>query len=343
MGLTDEELNLYDSLTNDAERKNFKKMHPHRLKYELIIETILNFLLRVLNSLKGKQTDEITHYAELELQMLTTKLLAFSVLIQKWGAYNTEKDIKLNPIVDPVVLGGLARNIYEALGVFRLVYLLPNDEEKKRIAFNLWKRHSFLDNVKEVEAAIELNNKNGYDASKLQEQLQIGKEQCDKLLTDILSTNYASNHHDFNFDRGNIKKSLVILDDNPIFVSLSGIDRGMEYQIPLKNLVFQNLYKILSHYAHPSFQAECQFDNEFKGIGSNDEGPYHMIVSVAAILAICFISSYIVFDNSIQNELNKEEIEVFNVIYGSYCIGTFGTEPSIDEYTQERQKLNRDS
>lgn len=62
--------------------------------------------------------------------MLTTKLLAFSVLLQKWGGHNVEKDIKLNPIVDPIVLGGLARSIYETLGVFRFVYLLPDNEEK---------------------------------------------------------------------------------------------------------------------------------------------------------------------------------------------------------------------
>ena len=131
LGFTAEELNLYESLTNDAERINFKKTHPHSYNYEIIIETILSFLFKVINSQKGQKTDEIKHYAQLELQMLATKLLAFSVLLQKWGAHNIEKDIILNPIVDPIVLGGLTRSIYEVLGVFRLVYLLPDDDEKK--------------------------------------------------------------------------------------------------------------------------------------------------------------------------------------------------------------------
>lgn len=339
MGFTDEELNLYESLTNDTERCNFRKMHPHTLKYEVVIETVLSFLLKVLNSQKGKQTDEITHNAQLELQMLTTKLLAFRVLLQKWGGYNVEKDIKLNPIVDPVVLGGLARSIYENLGVFRLVYLLPDDEDKKRIAFNLWKRHSFLDSIKELESAIILNVKKGYNIVNLQEQLRFTKEQSDILLADILRTNYAFTHHNFEFSRGNAKKSLVILDDTPKFISLSSLDKDMEYHLPLKNIAFQNMYRILSHYAHPSYKAEWQFDNEFKGVGNNSEGPYHLIVSVTAILAICFISSYIVYDRSIENEMNEEEIELFNVIYNSFCIGKFGVEPSIEEYTQERRDL----
>lgn len=339
MGFTDEELNLYESLTNDTERCNFREMHPHTLKYEVVIETVLNFLLKVLNSQKGKQTDEITHNAQLELQMLTTKLLAFRVLLQKWGGYNVEKDIKLNPIVDPVVLGGLARSIYENLGVFRLVYLLPDDEDKKRIAFNLWKRHSFLDSIKELESAIILNVKKGYNIVNLQEQLRFTKEQSDILLADILRTNYAFTHHNFEFSRGNAKKSLVILDDTPKFISLSCLDKDMEYHIPLKNIAFQNMYRILSHYAHPSYKAEWQFDNEFKGVGNNSEGPYHLIISVTAILAICFISSYIVYDRSIENEMNEEEIELFNVIYNSFCIGKFGVEPSIEEYTQERRDL----
>lgn len=339
MGFTDEELNLYESLTNDTERCNFRKMHPHTLKYEVVIETVLSFLLKVLNSQKGKQTDEITHNAQLELQMLTTKLLAFRVLLQKWGGYNVEKDIKLNPIVDPVVLGGLARSIYENLGVFRLVYLLPDDEDKKRIAFNLWKRHSFLDSIKELESAIILNVKKGYNIVNLQEQLRFTKEQSDILLADILRTNYAFTHHNFEFSRGNTKKSLVILDDTPKFISLSSLDKDMEYHIPLKNIAFQNMYRILSHYAHPTYKAEWQFDNEFKGVGNNSEGPYHLIVSVTAILAICFISSYIVYDRSIENEMNEEEIELFNVIYNSFCIGKFGVEPSIEEYTQERKDL----
>ena len=336
MGFSDEELNQYESLTNDADRNDFKKLHPHSLKYEVIIETILSFLLKVLNSQKGQCTGEIKHYAQLELQMLTTKLLAFRVLLQKWGGYNIEKDIKLNPIVDPIVLGGLARSIYETLGVFRLVYLLPDDVEKEHIAFNLWKRHSFLDNIKEIEAAIILNNKKGYDVSKLQEQLRFCEEQCEKLLNGILGTNYASAHQDFDFVRGNTKKSLVILDDTPKFISLSSLDKDMDYYIPLKNIVFQNMYSILSHYAHPSYQAEEQFDHEFKGIGNNAEGPYRLIVSVVAILTICFISSYIVYDKSIKNELNEEEIDIFNFIYNTFCIGKFGIEPSIEEYTTER-------
>lgn len=336
MGFTDEELSLYESLTSETERSAFKKSHPHTLNYEVIIETIVSFLLKVLHSQKHKQTDEIKHYAQLELQMLTTKLLAISVLLEKWGGYNLEKDIKLNPIVDPIILGGLARSIYETLGVFRLVYLLPDDEEKKRITFNLWKRHSFLDSIKDVEVAIELNEKKGYDVSKLREQLQFDIEQRDQLLTDIQATSYAATHSDFDFDRENAKKSLIILDSNPRSVSLSGIDREMDYYIPLKNVVFKNLYSILSHYAHPSYQAEEQFDNEFRGTGNNSEGPYHMIVSVAAILSICFISSYIDYDESIQSELNEEEKEIFNVIYDTFCIGKFGIEPNREEYIQER-------
>ena len=171
---------------------------------------------------------------------------------------------------------------------------------------------------------------------KLQEQLQFAKEQRDKLLNDIIKTNYASTHQDFDFDGENAKKSLIILNDNPKFVSLSSIDRNLEYYIPLKNLVFQNMYKILSHFAHPSHQAEEQFSNDFKGSGNNGEGPYHLIVSFTTILAICFISSYIVYDKSIKNELNEEEVEIFNAIYKNFCIGKFGIEPSIEEYQQER-------
>ena len=99
------------------------------------------------------------------------------------------------------------------------------------------------------------------------------------------------------------------------------------------------MYSILSHYAHPSHQAEYQFDYEFKGTDNNSEGPYNMLVSVTAILAICFISSYIVYDNSLQDILNDEEKEVFNVIYSPFCIGLFGNEPSKEEYLQERQNL----
>lgn len=336
MGFTEEELRILESLVSEEEKCDFRQSHPHSLNFEVVIETILNFLLKALQALKGTQTDEIEHYAQLELQMLTTKLLAFNVLLKKWGVYNVEKDITLNPIVDPIVLGGLVRNIYETLGVFRLVYLLPDDDEKKRIAFDLWKRHSFLDNIKELGPTITFNEKKGYDASRLREQLQYAEAQRDNILADIQATTYAKNHSHFDFDRGNAKKSLIILDENPRFVSLSGIDREMEYYMPLKNVVFKDMYSILSHYAHPSYKAEDQFDNEFRGTGNNSEGPYHMIVSAAAILSVCFISSYMVYDNAIQSELNEEELEVFNAVYESFCIGKFGKDPSMEEYTQER-------
>lgn len=337
MGFTDDELKHYESLIGEAERAAFRQSYRHDLNYEVAIETIVGFLMKILHFQKGKQTDEIQHYAQLELQMITTKLLAFNVLLQKWGGYNKEKDIILNPIVDPVVLGGLARSIYETLGVFRLVYLLPDTEEKQQIAFNIWKRHSFLDSIKDLEVTISLNEKNGYDTSKLQDQLQFAKEQCNQILSEVLSTAYAA-AHSIDYNKGCAKKSLIILDENPKFVSLSGIDSEMEYYIPLKNVAFKNMYSILSHYAHPSYQAEDQFGNAFKNTDSK-EGPYLMIVSVTAILAICFVSSYIVYDGSIQKELNNEEAELFNAIYHSFCIGTFGVEPSKDEYTQERIKM----
>lgn len=339
MGYREEELRILESLASEEERRDFNRSHPHRLNFEVVIETILSFLLKTLQSQKGKPTDEIKHYAQLELQMLTTKLLAINVLLKKWGGYNIEKDITLNPIVDPVVLGGLARNIYETLSVFRFVYLLPDDDEKKRIAFNLWKRHSFLDSIKELEPTILLNEKKDYDASKLREQLQFAIAQRDQLLAEIQATTYAKNHTEINFGKDNAKKSLIILDDHPKFVSLSRIDKEMEYYMPLKNVVFNNLYSLLSHYAHPSYQAEDQFDNEFRGEGNNSEGPYHMIVSAAAILSVCFISSYIVYDNAIQSELNDEELEVFNAVYTSFCIGEFGKEPSEEEYKQERAEI----
>ena len=60
-----------------------------------------------------------------------------------------------------------------------------------------------------------------------------------------------------------------------------------------------------------------------------------MIVSVAAILSICYIFVYC-YDESIQSELNEEEKEIFNVIYDTFCIGKFGIEPNREEYIQER-------
>ena len=61
-----------------------------------------------------------------------------------------------------------------------------------------------------------------------------------------------------------------------------------------------------------------------------------MIVSAVAVLSVCFISSYLVYDNSIQSEINEEEAEVFNSVYESFCIGEFGKEPGTEEYAKER-------
>lgn len=75
MGFTEEELRILESMASE-ERRDFNRSHPHRLNFEVVIETVLGFLLKALQSQKGKPTDEIKHYAQLELQMLTTKLLA---------------------------------------------------------------------------------------------------------------------------------------------------------------------------------------------------------------------------------------------------------------------------
>src|SRR5690606_4912534 len=70
-------------------------------------------------------------------QMMFTKLTHLRKLIEGVG-YVGKNDIKMNPIIDPIIIASLVRNIYETVSVFNLIYRYSKTPDEKQIIYGLW-------------------------------------------------------------------------------------------------------------------------------------------------------------------------------------------------------------
>lgn len=75
--------------------------------------------------------------AWLTIQMLFTKTSSFIQLLN--GFAYQDGDVKLSPIIDPTVLFSIARDIYESISMYQLIFILPKTEEQKNVAYALYR------------------------------------------------------------------------------------------------------------------------------------------------------------------------------------------------------------
>lgn len=79
----------------------------------------------------------VDEQAKIIFQMMMTKVMHLKSVVHGIS-FQSRTGMTLNTIIDPPVVAGHSRSIYEMTGMFNIVYRQTNTPDQKLILYNLW-------------------------------------------------------------------------------------------------------------------------------------------------------------------------------------------------------------
>lgn len=103
-----------------------------------MIAILSECLFKFINE-HGKEpaADKREAEAKIVLQMMFSKLLSLRTMLDG-VSFQSREGFKLNNIIDPVVVAGLVRTMYETLAMFNIVYTIPQTPEEMDVLYKMW-------------------------------------------------------------------------------------------------------------------------------------------------------------------------------------------------------------
>ena len=301
---------------SDEEKNRLRKDSTRLLSCKDISATkdMVNILSECLFKLFNEQSkttlkNRAESDARIVAQMIFTKTINLNKMMDGFG-FTSMDNIKLNKIIDPIIIAVLVRNIFETVGMFNLVYVNPKNEDEKIIHYNLW-----------VIAGLKFRQR---FANKITSPENVLKQQQEEAtIADMTEVIYNSEVFK-NLDESGKKTILnkikekdykVKIDDNKVLplswqdlIPLMGIDENL----------MGDMYTYFSLYSHPSNVSVFQFSDLFM---KSDPHFFRMTtfnVLNAIKLICCFISDYIkVFPDTLDS-FNKLPL-IYQIAINYHC------------------------
>jgi hypothetical protein len=222
-----------------------------------IIDIYSNFLLLVIEKhYPTLSKNEIDKHGSIIVQMILMKLQHLRQVIQGVNT-SSSTGFSINDIIDPAIVAGLVRNLYETVGIFNLLYLKAKTDDEKLIAHNLWKISGlkYRQKFKTINTTFETNEKI-IEEQKLIENLTEGIKQTNLFLS------LTSKNQNKIFTRIETKEYMISFDKT------SNITCHTFSEIPkilgIKGEILKEIYTYFSLYSHPSFVSVFQFSAMFQ-------------------------------------------------------------------------------
>ena len=231
----------------------------------------------------------------MSMQMMFTRGCSFVQLLE--GFNYQDGEVVLNRIIDPSVLFSLVRDVYESLCSFELVYILPDTDEKKELAYNIY----LISGLRERQN-YDIRTQ---DASELKaDELKEINEANDK----IKQLGYYQ--HLSKEDQDHIQAKID--SQHPRYRMLYGDDaltRKVDWEdayklIGIKEEVLKDMYNFLSAHAHPTAISLRQFRDSFL---LND--PHFIEAACMASKTMAMLLSIYMVDFCKKFAFAKEEFE----------------------------------
>lgn len=219
------------------------------------LKVMLDFYFDVIISPEcRKVTTHIEDDRNIWLQIIFSKGSQFRSLLD--GVEYSNRSGYLNPIIDFTVLFTIARNVYESLITFEILFSIPKTEEQQTIIYNLFMAHGLCERLKNLDEDIQKRNEGRIHS----EQNDI--EECKRAIegTSLFKT---LNKQTKNVIENAIGKKFryIFKEDN----TLKRIDYNKGYELlNVKENLFNNIYPFFSLYGHPSYLSLIQFRDAFK-------------------------------------------------------------------------------
>lgn len=238
--------------------------------------------------------------AKMILQMMTSKLIHLKKLTEGIKFH----DDQLNPIIDPIVITCLVRNIYETVCLFNIVYDVPDSNDKRRILYVLWVAAGL--NYRQRFTALMTSDENKEKAKK-------EKGQIEELKKAIEETQEYKN-----LNEKNQKKIQTKIKEKDFKIKIVGGEvnflnwQEISQEFCTEFNMFEEMYNYFSQYAHPSnvsvFQYAQMFkpgEEAFKRITANN---IRFCIALASIFLADFIRLFPETKSTFENRRDVDQI-----------------------------------
>ena len=301
-------------MTKEQLRREFSRLS----KCETIDDCreMLDIYAEFLFMLVENHHDEIVNSnaeaeAKISLQMMFSKVMHLKKAIDGIS-FESRNGLKLNEIIDPTIVAILIRSIYEAVGLFNLIYRDTRSIEQREMLYLLWV-HSGLKYRQRFVSIIR--------TEKSKKKQEHEKTQIDDIVEKIESSALFQSLDKKN--QGKIKRKLMDKDylmkfDNGEVIFLHWHD--LSCVMGVKEGLLDHIYSYFSLYSHPSNVSVFQFAEMFERGVEAYPGMVSFNLRCSFILISVFIADYInLFPNCLSTfeslELNEQiAINAFNVI-----------------------------
>jgi hypothetical protein len=230
--------------------------------------------------------------AKLVSQMIFTKILNLRNLLDGVSFFSNA-GISLNNVLDPTVTALLARNIYETVATFHIVYINPKNIDEKNILYNMWVIAGLKYRQKFKAKAITPDSK---------------KTQVDEanIITQLINEIYQSvSYLQLDAKGKEVIKDMICRKDYKVDIKNSTA-KSLHWQeistiMGLDELIMGDIYTYFSLYSHPSNVSVSQFEYIFNDIDKTNNEMCKNYVKNVAIWISVFISDYIkLFPNAME-------------------------------------------
>jgi Family of unknown function (DUF5677) len=189
------------------------------------------------------------------LQMIAMKLLHLKQLCEGTNYKHKTKSFHLTGIIDPTTIGGIARNIFELVGTFNLIFKTTKTEDELKIVYNLW----VISGLKYRQQFKEDNMPSDLEQKVIDEQKKILK-----YINEIENNPYYISLNSKEQEKINTRiktKEFKIQFENQKVICLDWSD--LHTTLNLETNTFDKMYKHLSLYTHASNVSVFQFGQFF--------------------------------------------------------------------------------
>ncbi|MBP7558539.1 MAG: hypothetical protein KA821_19840 [Chitinophagaceae bacterium] len=253
-------------------------------KYEVLGMFANHFLTIVQLHHKDPVTTVAEKEAKIVLQMMATKVLYLMKTIDG-VSFNTRENVLLNNIIDPSIIAGQVRNVFETAGMFNTIYRGTQTDEDRKLVHLLW-----------VSAGLKYRQR--FVTNIITPEIKKKQEDEEKKINDITNEIVAMNlyqgldakNQEKIQNRIKNKEYLVKIENNKVaFLTWSDVSTSMG----MDEKLFSNMYTYFSLYAHPSNVSVFQFAEMFNGENPGYIGLTEMNLTYAIFFFSVFLADYI--------------------------------------------------
>lgn len=224
------------------------------------LETFAHSLMNLVLS-NDRPADHREKDAKIILQMVLSKTLHIQKAFEGMKYVSPEGKILLNGLLDPTIIGVLARNLFETICAFHLIYLNAKSEGERAILYNLW----VISGLKYRQKFTEIIST---DANR--EKAENEKKEIERLTDEIKGIDLFKS-----LDDKNKNKVLTRIKEKDYKIHLRGTEvdclswQDVTALLLNKNPLFKEMYTYFSLYAHPSYISVMQYSQMFQESNDN--------------------------------------------------------------------------